>query len=98
MRVGGHVHGNLQGPYLDRMVGSTSLGFSNLVLAGERIENMIKMGKILNSSCTLGVVKKPFVTYGKKREGETNATVVARTRTPKYCGPYQQVVVVAPVQ
>lgn len=40
--------GNLQGPYLDRAVGSTSSGFSDLVLAGERIENMIKMGKILN--------------------------------------------------
>lgn len=38
--------GNLQGPYLDIMVGSTSWGFSDLVLAGERIENMIKMGKI----------------------------------------------------
>ena len=38
--------GNLQGPYLDRMVGSTSSGFSDLVLADERIENMTKMGKI----------------------------------------------------
>lgn len=38
--------GNLQGPYLDRMVGSTSSGFYDLVLTGERIENMIKMGKI----------------------------------------------------
>lgn len=38
--------GNLQGPYLDKMVGSTSSGFSDLVLSGERIKNMIKMGKI----------------------------------------------------
>lgn len=37
--------GNLQGPYLDRMVGSTSSVFSDLVLVGERIENMIKMGQ-----------------------------------------------------
>ncbi|XP_050896412.1 uncharacterized protein LOC127103178 [Lathyrus oleraceus] len=44
--------GNLQDPYLDRMVGSTSSGFSDLVLAGERIENMIKMGKIQNSAST----------------------------------------------
>lgn len=56
--------GNLQGPYLDRMVGSTSYGFSDLVLAGERIENMIKMGKILNAANTSGVAKKPFVAYG----------------------------------
>lgn len=34
--------GNLQGPYLYRMIGSPSSGFSDLVLARERIENMIK--------------------------------------------------------
>lgn len=33
----------LQGPYLDRMVGSASSGFSNLVAIGERIENCLKM-------------------------------------------------------
>lgn len=35
--------------------------FSDLVLAGERIENMIKMGKIQSSTSTSGVVKKPFI-------------------------------------
>ncbi|XP_050909411.1 uncharacterized protein LOC127123211 [Lathyrus oleraceus] len=58
--------GNLQGPYLDRMVVSTSSGFSGLVLAGERIANMIKMGKIQNSTSTSGLMKKPYVAYGKK--------------------------------
>lgn len=57
--------GNLQGPYLGRMVGSTSSDFSDLVLVSERIENMIKMGKIQNSISTYSVVKKPFVAYGK---------------------------------
>lgn len=90
--------GNLQGPYLDRMVESTSSGFSDLVLAGERIENMIKMGKIHNSASTSCVVKKPLVAYGKKREVETNETVVVRIRIPTYRASYQQVVVVAPVQ
>lgn len=38
--------GTLQGPYYDRMVGSTSTGFSELVMAGERIEAGLKMSKI----------------------------------------------------
>lgn len=59
--------GNLQGPYIYKTIESTSLGFSELVLAGERIENMIKMRKIQNSTSTSDMVKKPYVTYGKKR-------------------------------
>lgn len=90
--------GNLQGPYLDRMVKSTSSGFFDLVLACERIENMIKMDKIHNSVSTSGVVKKPFIVYGKKMEGETNTTTVIRTKTSTYRVPYQQVASVAPIQ
>lgn len=37
--------GTLQGPYYDRMVGSTSTSFFELVMAGERIEAGPKMGK-----------------------------------------------------
>lgn len=66
-RVGRYVHGNLQGPYLDMMVGSTSLRFSYLVLADERIKNMIKLGKIQNTASTSDVPKKLYVAYGKKR-------------------------------
>lgn len=44
--------GNLQGPYLDRMVGRTTSGFSDLVLANERIKNMIKMSKIRKDNDT----------------------------------------------
>lgn len=90
--------GNLQGPYLDRMVGSTSSSFSVLVLAEETIENMIKMGEIQNSISTFGVVKKSFVVYGKKREKEMNETAVIRVRASTYRVSYQQVVVIAPVQ
>lgn len=80
--------GNLQDSYLDRMVWSISSGFSDLVLAGVRIENMIKMGKIQNFASTSGVVKKPFVAYGKKKEGEKNGTAVIRARPLTYCIPY----------
>ncbi|XP_050908581.1 uncharacterized protein LOC127122258 [Lathyrus oleraceus] len=86
--------GNLQGPYLDKMVGSTSSCFSDLVLAGKRIKNMIKMGKIQNSTSASSAVKKPFVPYGKNREGETSVTTIIRTKNPTY----QQVAIVAPVQ
>ncbi|XP_050909058.1 uncharacterized protein LOC127122819 [Lathyrus oleraceus] len=59
--------GNLQVPYQNRMVRSTSSGFSDLVLAGERIENMIKMGKIQNSASASSAAKKPFF-FMVKRE------------------------------
>lgn len=69
-----------------------------MVLAGERIENMIKMGKIQNSASTCGMAKKPFVAYGKKQKCEANETVMVRARAPTYCVIYQQVAVVAPIQ
>lgn len=43
-------------------------------------------------------MKKPFIAYGMKREGETNAIAVVRGRAPAYRAPYQKVVVVAPIQ
>lgn len=81
--------GNLQGSYLDRMVGSTSSRFSDLVIVGEIIENMIKIGKIQNVVSTSGVMKKPYIGFRKKREGETNKVMVVMGRAPTYCAPYQ---------
>lgn len=75
-----------------------SSGFSDLVLASERIENMIKMGKTHNPASTSSVVKKPCVACGKKREGEANENDMVRGRAPTYHAPYQQVAVVAPIQ
>lgn len=80
------------------MVRRTSFGFSNLVLAAERIENMIKIGKIQNSASTSDVVKKPFVAYGNKQEGETNEIIVFRERASTYHSPYQQVTSIEPMQ
>lgn len=81
--------GNHQGSCFDRMVGSTSSGFLDLVLVDERIENMIKMEKIQSTFSTSGVVKKPYVAFGKKREGETNEVAVVRGRVLTYREPYQ---------
>lgn len=40
----------LQGPYFERMIGSTLFDFSHLVSVGARIESMLKIGKIQDIS------------------------------------------------
>ena len=62
--------GTLQGPYYDRMVGSTSVGFSELVMAGERIEAGMKMGKIQVAGASNGVAKKPFGGFLRKEKAK----------------------------
>ena len=54
----------LKAPYYDRMVGNSNTNFSNVVSAGEMIENGIKLGKIKSVEA-----KKPTP---KKKEGETH--------------------------
>lgn len=81
--------GTLQGDFYDRMVGTTTTGFSDLVMAGERIEAGLKLGKIqVASSSGSGstTVKKPFGGYVKKKEGESSA--VYRNR-PQFSRPQQ---------
>lgn len=66
----------LQWLYYDRMVGSTSIGFSELVMSGGRIEVGLKMGKIQSSnagSFAYGKGKKLFNGYHKKKEAESSA-------------------------
>lgn len=58
---------------------------------------MIKMGKIQNATNTFGVAKKPYVAYGKKREGKTSDATAVKGRGSVYRVPYQQVVVVSPI-
>lgn len=75
--------GTLQGPYYDRMVGSTSVGFYELVMAGERIKVGLKMGKIQSSnvgSSAGGGSKKPFSGYSKKKENESSEVYSHRGR------------------
>ncbi|XP_050877813.1 uncharacterized protein LOC127081614 [Lathyrus oleraceus] len=67
--------GMLQGVYYDRMVGSTSVGFSELVMIGEIIEIGLKLGKLQMDNVENapgGAGKKPFSGYHKKKE-EANA-------------------------
>lgn len=73
--------GTLQGMYYDRMVGSTSTGFSELVMARERIDAGLKMGKIQLANAgnyASGASKKSFSRYPKKKEGESNSIYAQR--------------------
>ncbi|XP_050889760.1 uncharacterized protein LOC127095058 [Lathyrus oleraceus] len=88
--------GTLQGPYYEKMVGSTSIGFSDMVVAEERIESGLKSGKIPNAVGPSNGAKKPYVDFAKKKEGETNNTSVARGRGRAHRVPYQQVAAVTP--
>ncbi|CAJ2662222.1 unnamed protein product [Trifolium pratense] len=62
----------LQGAYFERMVGSVSSGFSDLVKIGERFENGIKSGKIQANVGSQNTSKEPANSVAKKEEGETN--------------------------
>ncbi|XP_050919226.1 uncharacterized protein LOC127136743 [Lathyrus oleraceus] len=63
----------LQGSYSEKMIGSTTSGFSDLVIVGERIENGLKIGKIQDTTAAASGAKKPHSGFSKKKEGETNA-------------------------
>lgn len=76
--------GTLQGPYYERMVGSMLVRFYDLVVVGERIESDLKSGKIPSVVGTSNGAKKLYVSFAKKKEGETNNTSVARGRGRAY--------------
>ena len=52
--------GTLTGPFFNLMIGSSSSGFTELILTVERVESGIKSGKI-PMALTSTAVKKPFV-------------------------------------
>ena len=55
--------GTLSGLFFNHLIGSSSTGFTELILTGERVEAGIRSGKILkDASSSAG--KRPFV--GKK--------------------------------
>ena len=52
--------GTLSGPFFNHLIGSSSAGFTELILTGERVEAGIKSGKIQKDSSSSTVVRKPF--------------------------------------
>ena len=49
----------LSGPYFNHLIGSSSSGFTELIMIGERIEAGIKSGKI-QKGVSSSTEKKPF--------------------------------------
>ncbi|XP_050878605.1 uncharacterized protein LOC127082411 [Lathyrus oleraceus] len=84
----------LQGLYFVKIIGSTTSGFSDLVIIGERIENGMKIGKIQDMTAAASGAKKPHSGFSKKKEGETNA--IAKGGDGGYQMPYYPVAVVTP--
>src|SRR3954463_2276823 len=51
--------GTLTGPFYSHLLGSSSSGFTDLILTGERVENGIRSGKIQVGSAS-GTTRKPY--------------------------------------
>ncbi|KAK2449436.1 hypothetical protein QL285_008633 [Trifolium repens] len=80
----------LQGPYFERMIGSVSSGFSDLVRIGERIESGLKNGKIQAITGSQGNTVKPTSSFVKKKEDEVNAATSQNGPTSPNQIPYLQ--------
>lgn len=86
----------LQGPYLDRMIGSATSGFSGLVVVGERIENFLKISKIQDTTTTANGAKKSNSGFPKKKGGETNVTTISKREVGAYQMSYYPVAAITP--
>ena len=80
--------GTLSGPFFNHLIGSSSSGFTDLILTGERIEAGIKVGKIQKGASS-SAKKKPFkkessAVYSSKRQNRpehrqaVNAVVISK--------------------
>ena len=80
----------LQGPYYEKMIGSISSGFADIVLIGERIEEGLKSGKIQGDFNNHVGAKKSFNNDPKKKDGEANAVVIGSSQPPFAPMPHYQ--------
>ena len=80
--------GTLSGPFFNHLIRSSSFGFTELILTGERIEAGIKAGKI-HKGASSSTKKKPFkkeasAVYGPRRQVKperrqaVNAVVISK--------------------
>ncbi|XP_050915772.1 uncharacterized protein LOC127130854 [Lathyrus oleraceus] len=67
--------GTLQGPYYKKMIDSVSTEFADLVIIGERIENVLKSGKIGKPSSNQHSNKR-YSNSNNSKKGETNVVTV----------------------
>jgi len=64
----------LEDPFYERVLGSVSSNFFDLVTIGERVERGLKRGKIAQNPSAVTTAKKPkFNNSNKKQEGEVQA-------------------------
>ena len=72
----------LQGNYIERLAACPSISFAEIVIAGERIESLLKMGRIQdNSVSNPSGPKRPFAGNGQRRkEGEASVVYAGRGR------------------
>ena len=82
--------GTLQGSILQHLAGGSSSGFSELVMSGERVENLIKLGKLPGGESSSSNTRKPFANAQKKREGDSNAVTSQRGQGRGYQTQYHQ--------
>ncbi|XP_073222404.1 uncharacterized protein [Cicer arietinum] len=73
----------LQPPFYDKMIGSVSSNFSDLVIIGERVEMGLKSGKIASGYTGLNNTKKLPVDANKKKEEESHF-VVSNPANPSF--------------
>ena len=76
--------GTLSGPFFNHIIGSSSAGFTELILTGERVEAGIKSGKIQRYASS-SIIKKPFsrkkevsATYGQRNQSKTERHPMVR--------------------
>lgn len=74
--------GMFHGLYYEKMIGSSSTNFADMVTIDERIENGLKSGKITDTTAPQTTNKRSHEGFAKKNEGEENV-VMAGTH-PQY--------------
>ena len=95
--------GTLSGPFFNHLIGSSSSGFTELILTGERVEAGIRSGKIQKDTSS-SAVKKPFTgkkeasaVYGPRGQSRpehrqaVNAAVISRPTVAPQCNNQQRV-------
>src|SRR4051812_45521324 len=85
--------------YWEKMIGSMSSNFTDLVTIGQRLEEGIKNGKIANAAESSNGARKSYGNFIKKKENETNAVIGEDRRSRQKPNNYDQpiVVTIAPV-
>ena len=95
--------GMLSGPFFNHLIGSSSSGFTELILTGERVEVGIRSGKI-HKGTSSSAEKKPFigkkeasVDYGSRGQSRpehrqaVNAVVISRPTVATQCNNQKRV-------